>query len=1162
MSTQADCPRPQRTTHSLSLLVGALLAASSFWLAGCAGLVKSSSTSPPPTLTISYPGSTNVTTTGAAVNWQTNVPATSQVEFGTTTAYGSTTTVDSTMVTSHQQGLSNLKPATIYHYRVHSTDANNNPAVSYDLTFTTATTPDTTPPTVSISSPANGVTVSGTITVTANASDNVGVASVQFLLDGANLGSLDTTSPYSVSWNTTAASNASHTLKAIAKDAAGNSTTSAGVTVTVNNLADTTPPSVPTSLTATAISSSQINLSWTASTDNVGVTGYNVYRGGTKIGTSTTTSYSDTGLTASTTYSYTVAAFDAASNTSAQSASASATTLSSSGGGIPPTLGWYQIPNTQLLSVCPDPNLYPGISGAEGCKGVIDDWSGGAGDTKRNRLIIWGGGHNGYYGNEVYALDLNALTITRLNNPSPPNQTGSCIETLSDGNPNSRHTYGDLAYSANLDQMFTYTGSLACSNGAASTAVWTLDLSTLKWTEKIASTLTPNGGFSASDYDPNSGNVFVHTNSWGMFGRYSPGTGTMSTLATFEDTNYNLSAVVDPKRKFFFMFGMGQAFGIDISGADAAYKLQTRSATGCSFIGPNAPGVAYDPVQDRIVGWSGGNTAYLYNPDTDACTSVTYPNGPGSQNANGTFGRFRYFPAPGVFALVNSASQNAYTLRLTPPSGTGSGPVISGVSATSITTSAATITWTTDVGATSQVEYGTTTSYGTLTTLNATLVTSHAVALAGLATNTLYHYRVHSKNSTGVESISGDFAFQTNNTTDTTPPTVSITAPAANATVSGTVPVSANATDNVAVAQVQFLLDGVNLGAAVTTAPYTVSWDTTTATNSTHTLTAAATDTSGNVGNATGVTVTVSNSTDLALADFQARCAAPGVLRCEGWDNPADFTPASGGGGYASGLYPADDGTFQGVQDTSVKLSGAGSLKFVIRAGSVRPLGTNPTGFWRANFGPDTAVTQFGPHTTLYMQFRLRLDPNMINYNWTQVSGQGWKVFIAYGPIPGPSCTGAQFVQENTNQTNVATGYASCGSPALDTNNGVPPMLIEQGDYNCPYNSAGGYTSNANCFAYPTNTWMTEYWVVQIGDWGQPNTSFQAWIAPDGQPLKQFINLPNFTFNSGAAVGDALESILLQPYFSGATGATTSPASAMWFDELIISTQPIAAPKF
>ncbi|KKT28966.1 MAG: hypothetical protein UW15_C0023G0007, partial [Parcubacteria group bacterium GW2011_GWC1_44_10] len=68
---------------------------------------------------------------------------------------------------------------------------------------------------------------------------------------------------------------------------------------------DTTPPSVPTNLTATAISSSQINLSWTASTDNVGVAGYKVFRGGVQIATVTTgTSYSNTGLTAATTYSY------------------------------------------------------------------------------------------------------------------------------------------------------------------------------------------------------------------------------------------------------------------------------------------------------------------------------------------------------------------------------------------------------------------------------------------------------------------------------------------------------------------------------------------------------------------------------------------------------------------------------------------------------------------------------------------------------------------------------------------------------------------------------------------------------------------------------------------------------------------------------------------
>src|SRR5439155_482288 len=105
---------------------------------------------------------------------------------------------------------------------------------------------DTTAPTVSVTAPAGGSTVSGTTTVTASASDNVGVVGVQFKLDGANLGLEDTTTPYSVSWDTTTASNASHTLTAIARDAAGNTTTAAAVTVTVFN--DTTAPT--TAITA------------------------------------------------------------------------------------------------------------------------------------------------------------------------------------------------------------------------------------------------------------------------------------------------------------------------------------------------------------------------------------------------------------------------------------------------------------------------------------------------------------------------------------------------------------------------------------------------------------------------------------------------------------------------------------------------------------------------------------------------------------------------------------------------------------------------------------------------------------------------------------------------------------------------------------------------
>jgi glucose/arabinose dehydrogenase/PKD repeat protein len=96
-------------------------------------------------------------------------------------------------------------------------------------------TGDATPPTVSVTAPAAGATVSATTTVTANAADNVGVAGVQFLLDGTNLGAEDTTAPYSIAWDTTAATNGSHSLSARARDAAGNATTSAAVTVTVAN---------------------------------------------------------------------------------------------------------------------------------------------------------------------------------------------------------------------------------------------------------------------------------------------------------------------------------------------------------------------------------------------------------------------------------------------------------------------------------------------------------------------------------------------------------------------------------------------------------------------------------------------------------------------------------------------------------------------------------------------------------------------------------------------------------------------------------------------------------------------------------------------------------------------------------------------------------------
>lgn len=191
-----------------------------------------------------------------------------------------------------------------------------------------APTPDTIAPSTSITAPANGATVSGTTSVTASASDNVGVTKVEFYLDGG-LAATDTTAPYSWSWNTTTATNAAHSLTSTAYDAAGNSASSATVSVTVNNVADTTAPTAPTSLVASG-SKRKISLTWNASTDNTGVTGYQIWRATsatgtfTQIATSTTTSYANT-VSSGATFYYYVKATDAAGNVSAASNTAGAT---------------------------------------------------------------------------------------------------------------------------------------------------------------------------------------------------------------------------------------------------------------------------------------------------------------------------------------------------------------------------------------------------------------------------------------------------------------------------------------------------------------------------------------------------------------------------------------------------------------------------------------------------------------------------------------------------------------------------------------------------------------------------------------------------------------------------------------------------------------------
>lgn len=181
-------------------------------------------------------------------------------------------------------------------------------------------------PTVSITAPAAGAGLSGSVTYSATATDTVGVSKVEFYANSILLNT-DTTAPYSYSWDTTLAANGSYDLKAKAYDAAGNVTTSDPRSVTVSN-GDASAPSIPTGVSAKATSYNKVDVSWQASTDNVAITGYVLIRDGAslvRLG-ATATSYTDTNVAANTTYSYQVKALDAAGNSSPASAVASVKT--------------------------------------------------------------------------------------------------------------------------------------------------------------------------------------------------------------------------------------------------------------------------------------------------------------------------------------------------------------------------------------------------------------------------------------------------------------------------------------------------------------------------------------------------------------------------------------------------------------------------------------------------------------------------------------------------------------------------------------------------------------------------------------------------------------------------------------------------------------------
>src|SRR3989449_1738626 len=652
---------------------------------------------------------------------------------------------------------------------------------------------------------------------------------------------------------------------------------------------DTTPPSVPTNLSASAVSSSQIDLTWTASTDNVGVAGYQVFRGGVTIATVTATAYSEAGLTPGTSYSYTVAAYDGAGNVSAQSAAAIAVTL--------------PLPSANLVVAA--------YSYDEGAGATTADTSVNK-NTATLSAASWStagkfGDALSFNGTTSYveAPDLDALTPGAnatfeawVSLSAAPSEVASVFNKWS-------QTIDDeylLGINPNQTLFFAWqttggsTWGTPSFNSASGTGLIPLNAWTHIAVVRSGATLNfyINGKLDAS-VNAMDTNAFRNGVNTLRIGGQSPGAknrffnGIIDEVHIYNRALSQAEIQSDMNTAISTVAAYSYNEGSGTTAVDASVNKNTATLSGATW---NASGKFGSAISFD------GTTSYVESPDIDVL----------SPGANATFEAWVSLSAvPSEIASVfNKWSQtldDEYLFGISPTrqlylawQTTGGGawgtPSFNDVSGTG---QIPLNTW----AHIALVRSGATLNFSINGVLHASLnlvdtnpfrngINTPRVGGRGRGgvnrffNGSIDEVRIYNRTLTQAE-IQNDMNSPIGVTpppSDTTPPTVSITAPVTGAIVSGSVTVTANATDNLGVVGMQFKIDGANLGAEVTAAPYAVSWNTALVADGAHTIAAVARDAAGNTATAAAVSVTVENAPPTTcLTAPGAAATAAGTVR-------------------------------------------------------------------------------------------------------------------------------------------------------------------------------------------------------------------------------------------------------------------------------------------
>ena len=341
---------------------------------------------------------------------------------------------------------------------------------------------------------------------------------------------------------------------------------------------------------------------------------------------------------------------------------------------------WYEVPNSKLSSAYPSPTP-PGDP-----IDIMLAWNGGAFDTTRNNLIVWGGGHGNYGGNEIYTFNIDTLKWTRPWGPSPsiPSPVpAACNETYSDGNPASRHSYSSMEYIPSVDRFFNQGGSLWCQNGSPSGATWLFNFSTGAWTRQID---VPNGSGgmghlgSLAVYDPVRQHVFNQRLT--QFEEFDPAANSYTTRGNIQNCGSGgnwqdrMSAAIDPERRKFVWVGAGYVRVWDLANFSCNEYNAAQIGGDDVVVNSDAPGFQYDPTIKKFVAWQGGANVYTLDITTlsftlipPAGSNTVPPPTPNNNTSKGTYGKFRYIPSKNAYVMAHMTTQNVYLYRLS--SGTG-----------------------------------------------------------------------------------------------------------------------------------------------------------------------------------------------------------------------------------------------------------------------------------------------------------------------------------------------------------------------------------------------------------------------------------------------------------------------------------------------------------